>query len=84
MEELKFTFLSIIKETPGLESTHPINNITFDPRNKNILLLHNDTNVCVLKKSNVKSYDKVQKLDDDVEEGVLNSCIINVVKSYKV
>lgn len=93
LEELRFTFLTIIRDDVGLEATHPINNITFDPRNENILLVHNDTNVCVLKKGemklgkrpNRKSKDKVQKLDVETEKGGLTSCcFVKVVQSYKV
>lgn len=83
LEELRFTFLSDIK-SPHLEPTQPINNITFDPRNDNILLLHNDTNVCVLTKSNQQTNGKVQKIDGEIEEGVQYSCNIKVVNKYKV
>lgn len=83
LDELRFTFLSVIK-SPHLEQTQPINNITFDPRNDNILLLHNDTNVCVLTKSNKQTNGKVQKIDGEIEEGAQYSCNIKVVNKYKV
>lgn len=87
LEELRFTFLSIIKSS-HFEQIQPINNITFDPRNDNILLLHNDTNVCVLTKSNKQTNGlangKEPKIDGEIEEGVQYSCNIKVVNKYKV
>lgn len=80
LEELQFTFTSVIKSY-YFEPTQPINNITFDPRNDNILLLHNDTNVCVLFKSDKLSNDKVQKMDG---VGVSNVCHARIVNKYKV
>ena len=49
---MRFTCSSQKQFVPN-GSTHAVHNIVLDPRNKNIVILHNDTNLVVLEKIKV-------------------------------
>lgn len=75
-----------------LARQYPITNVTFDPNNENVIILHDDTTVYVIQKDKQEHYEKNAKIrkhingEDDSSSGSSSQGqhVFKVIKKYKV
>ncbi|KAI4471576.1 u3 small nucleolar rna-associated protein 4 [Holotrichia oblita] len=90
IQEKRFTIFSRTLDSKIVENyvnkRFPIRNITFDVKNKDIVLIHDDTNIVVVKK-NVKSIESSSKMAKKAKKNEANSdnckSYFNTFKKYQ-